>query len=215
MAVTEIIQFSAEPTTVDSTIQRAANSLKSVEAPRHFVIGTQIQDKGAIQITSVWDGIQDPMDFKNTSDFSSYISNLRNSLGDPQVIFHVSLNRSAFVLDGPATANVVEYVQIWFPASLVTPEFQKQIEEDFLRFDEIYRKDTKGIADAGFGWILEEQRHDTIKDERARCFFVARGWESMDHFEKSIKNDAYKESIPILLAWNAPFKMWHVERKAL
>lgn len=29
----------------------------------------------------------------------------------------------------------------------------------------------------------------------------------MDHFEESVKHDAYKESIPILLGWNAPFKL--------
>lgn len=207
MAVTQIIHFGVEPTTVDETIQKAVKALKEAQTPQNFVLGTQIQDKGAVQFTSEWDGVKDYENFQTTPGFGSFISNLRSAFGELHDIFHVALNRSAFGSDGSATANVVEHVQIWFPASRVTREFQKQIEEDFLRFDGIYRKDTKGIADAAFGWVLEEQEHEGIQGEKAKCFFVTRGWESMDHFEESIKTDAYKESIPILLSWNAPFKM--------
>lgn len=57
------------------------------------------------------------------------------------------------------------------------------------------------------GWGLDEQEHENVKDEKAKCFFVVRGWESMETLEQSIKKDAFKKAIPILLAWNAPFKM--------
>ncbi|OBT72691.1 hypothetical protein VF21_08798 [Pseudogymnoascus sp. 05NY08] len=130
-------------------------------------------------------------------------------------IFHVLLNRSALSPDGPATAPVVEFVQNYFPASRVTPEFQKQVEEDFVRFDGIYKKGAKGNLSWASGWVLEDQEHESIKGEMAKCFFIARGWESMDCFEQSLQNDAYKEAIPILFAWNAPWKMWHIERKVL
>ncbi|RQM04648.1 hypothetical protein DH86_00003757, partial [Scytalidium sp. 3C] len=88
-----------------------------------------------------------------------------------------------------------------------TPEFRKQIKEDFLKFDEIYSKGATGNSSLAFGWLLEEQEHDENKGEKASCFFVIRGWESMDHFEQSVKHDAYKEAIPLLFAWNAPWKM--------
>ena len=215
MVVTEIIQFGAEQlfdahesrTTVDDRIQKTAKTLKGVKALQHFVLGTQVQDKGAIQITSEWNGAKDYVNFETTAEFGSFIKSVRSSCGEPHSIFHVALNRSAFGSDGPATANVVEFVQSYFPASHVTPEFQEKVKEDFLKFDEIYIKGAKGTASFAFGWVLEEQEHEAIKGEKAKVFFVTRGWESMDHFERSTKNDAYKEAIPILYAWNAPWKM--------
>jgi quinol monooxygenase YgiN len=215
MTVTEIIQFDAEPsldahaprTTVDDTIQKAVKALKGVKAIQHFVLGTQVQDKGAIQITSEWDGVKDYLNFETTPEFSSFIRSVRSFCGEPRNIFHVALNGSAFGPDGPATANVVEFVQNYFPASRVTSEFQKKVEEDFLKFDEIYSKGATGTVSWAFGWVLEEQEHENIKGEKAKCFFVTRGWESMDHFEQSVKNDAYKEAISLLFAWNAPWKM--------
>ena len=212
MAITEIIQFSVEldaqapHTTVDNTIQKAAKALKGVKTPQHFVFGTPIQDKGAVQITSEWDGVTDYANFEASPEFSSFISTLRSTYGSPQSIFHVALDRSAFGA-GLATAPVVEYVQTSFPVSRVTPAFQKQIEADFSRFDEIYKKGATGNLGWAFGWVLEELDHDDVKGEKTKCFFVMRGWKSMRHFELSVQNDAYKESIPLLFAWNAPFKM--------
>jgi ribosomal protein S16 len=208
MAVTEIIQFGASPSrTVDDTIQKAVKALKGVKSPQQFVLGTQVQDKGAVQITTEWDGIQDYANFAATPEFTSFLKFVSSTYGEPYRIFHVALDRSAFGADGPATANVVEYVQTYFPASRVTPEFQKQVEADFARFDEIYRKGATGGESWAFGWVLEEQEHEAIKDEKAKCFFVTRGWDSMDLFEQSVQNDAYKEAIPLLFAWNAPFKL--------
>jgi heme-degrading monooxygenase HmoA len=215
MAITEIIHFGAEPLldthtpriTANDTIQKTVNAPKGVKPPQHFVIGTQVQDKGAVQITSEWDGVQDYVNFKNTPEFSSFINSVRSFYGEPNNIFHVALDRSAFGPDGPATAKVVEFVQTYFPTSRVTPEFQRQVEEDFFSFDEIYSKGAKGTVSWAFGWVLEEQEHENIKGEKAKCFFVTRGWESMHHFEESVKNDAYKKAIPLLLVWNAPWKM--------
>lgn len=215
MAITEIIHFGTEPlldvhapgTKVDDTTQKFVKALKGVTTPQHFVVGTQVQDKGAVQITSEWDSVQDYVHFETTAEFSSFIRSVRSFFREPHNIFHVALNRSAFGSDGPATANVMEFVQSYFPASRVTQEFQKQAEEDFLKFDEIYSKGAKGTVSWAFGWVLEEQEHENIKGEKAKCFFVTRGWESMDFFEQSVKNDAYKKAIPLLLAWNAPWKM--------
>ena len=215
MAIIQIIHFDAVPlldaptprTTVDDTLQNAIRALHGVETPQHFVLGTQIQDKGAVQITAAWDGVQDYSNFKTSPELTSFIKSFRNLYGEPQPIFHVPLNQPAFGPSGPATANVVEYVQVYFPTSLITLSFQRQIEEDFVRFDEIFKKGSKGDVGLAFGWVLEEQEHEKIEGEKAKCFFITRGWESMDCFEESVKHDAYKEAIPLLLAWNAPFKM--------
>lgn len=215
MTLIEIIQFNAEPlldshtprATVEGTIQNAANSLKGVTIPQHFSLGIQVQDKGTIQIISEWNGVQDHANLEATPEYRSFINSVRNSCGTPDNIFHIPLNRSAFGPDGAATGPVVEFVQNYFPTSRVTPEFQKRVEEDFERFDGIYRKGAKGNLSWSSGWMLEEQEHESIKGEKAKCFFIARGWESMDFFEQAVQNDAYKEAIPILFAWNSPWKM--------
>ncbi|OBT63332.1 hypothetical protein VE03_07267 [Pseudogymnoascus sp. 23342-1-I1] len=223
MALIEIIHFIEKSlpdsdvprTTVDDKIQNATKALKGVKNPQHFALGTQVQDKATIQIISEWDSDQDHKTLEATSEYSSLINSVRDFCGKPDSIFHVPLNRSAFGPDGAATAPVVEFVQNYFPASRVTTEFQKQVEEDFLRFDGMYRKGAKGNFNWASGWVIEEQEHESIKGEKAKCFFIARGWESMNFFEQSVQNDAYKEAIPILFAWNAPWKMWHVENKVL
>ena len=209
MVVTQIIQFGAEPsldqqtssTTLNDKIKKAAKVLKGVNTPGHFILGTQIQDKGAIQVISEWADVEHP------SEFEKFIKNVSATCGEPQSIFQVSLNRPALGPNGPASANVVEYVQVSFPTSLVTPEFQAKIEEDFSRFEEIFRKAAKGDSGLVVGWVVEEQEVEGVDGEKARCFFVVRGWESMERFEESVKHDAYKEAVPILFAWNAPFKM--------
>lgn len=215
MAVTEIIHFGAESSldvraprkTGDDTIQKVIEAIGEAKGPPHFALGTQIQDERAVQITLEWEGVQNYINFDTTSEFDSFIRTVRNFYGEPQRILHVALSRSAFGPDGPATANVVEFAQSYFPASGATPEFQKQVEVDFLTFNEIYSTGAKGDLGWAFGWVLEEQEHENIKDEKAKCFLVMRGWESMGHFEQSVKTEAYKEAIPLLFAWNAPFKM--------
>ncbi|KAF2261558.1 hypothetical protein CC78DRAFT_535571, partial [Lojkania enalia] len=215
MLITQIVHFGREPSSdgqttraaINDTILKAAKALEGAKQPQQFVLGTRLHEENAIQIMSEWNAVHDFADFKATAEFGSFMGSMRNSFGEPQSIFHVALDRSAFGRDGPATANVVEFVLCYFPASRTTPEFQKQIEEDFFRFDDIFKKDARGNGTLTLGWVLEEQEHENIKGEKAKCFFVARGWETMRHFEESVKTDAYKEAIPLLFAWNTPFKM--------
>ena len=215
MATTQIIHFSAGPSidahgsqkTFDDMTQKAVKAFQGAKTPQHFVLGKQIQDKTAVQITSEWDGVQDYETLSTTPDFKSFVGSVRSLYGEPQNVFHVALDRSALGPDGPATANTVEYVQNYFPASRVTPTFQKQIEDDFLRFGEIFLKGATRPKARAFGWVLEEQEHEDIKDEKAKCFVVIQGWESMGDFEQSVKTDAFKEAMPIFLGWKAPFTM--------
>ncbi|KAH8703017.1 hypothetical protein BGW36DRAFT_354456 [Talaromyces proteolyticus] len=214
MVVTEIIDFGGEPLNVKNLIRKVAVALEGVKNSQHIAFGTKVQENGA-QILSEWDGAQDGTNPSRIQEYSSFINSVRSSGGELQSLYHVALNRSAFGTDGPATGNMIEYVQNYFPASRVTPEFRKRVEDDFLKFDEIYTKEVRVDTSVAYGWVLEEQDHENVKGEKARCFLVCRGWESMDHFEQSVKTDAYKKAIPILLAWNAPWKMWHVEQKVI
>ena len=210
MAVTEIIQFATDASVTDSTVENAVNGMQGVNIPKQFVIGTHIQDKSAVQVTAEWDNSQDNEGRSSSSEKTPFIDNLRTSLGRPTSVFHTTFNTgSTFANSGPATSNVIEYVQIWFPVSRITADFQQQIEQDFVKFDEIFNKagPHAGQGSLAYGWVQEEQTHADIPNEKAKCFLVTRGWEAMSGFEQSVQTEAYKEAIPILIAWGAPFKM--------
>ena len=209
MAVIEIIQFATDASVIDSSIEKAVNGMQGVKTPKRFVIGTHIQDKSAVQVTAEWDKSQDN-EKSNSSAKTAFIDSLRTSLGSPTSVFHTTFNTgSTFANSGPATSNVIEYVQIWFPVSRINADFQQQIEQDFVKFDQIFNKagPHAGQGSLAYGWVQEEQTHADIPNEKARCFFVTRGWEAMSGFEQSVQTEAYKEAIPILIAWGAPFKM--------
>lgn len=207
MVVLEILDLSREAFDAESLIRKVAGAFDGVKAPQHIVYGVKVQDKSTIQISSEWDDSQEDTSPISTRDHRSFINRVRESGGELQNVFHVTLNRSAFGANGPATENVVEYVLNYFPASHVTPEFQRQVEKNFLKFDEVYVKGVRVDTSVAYGWVLEEQSHQDVKGEKAKCFLVSRGWKTMDRFEQSLKTDAYKEAIPILLEWNAPWKM--------
>ena len=169
------------------------------------MLGIQVQDQYAIQITSEWDN-SSAQGAENLEEQAALISNLSTLYGKHETAFHVSLDRSVFGPGGLAQAPVVEYVQTWFPTSQVTPDFHRKIESDFSRFDAVYLEGATGHLGLATGWVLEELGHEKITGgEKARCFFVMRGWESMDAFQRAVQHEKYKESIPILFAWEAPF----------
>jgi hypothetical protein len=207
MAVTEIIQFETGSPVNNDTIQNAFKNLQEVKTPKQFVIGTHVQDKSAVQITAEWD---DDEGSKSISERTPFTNSLRSCLGKPTNIFHIPFNTdSTFSTSGPATSNIIEYVQIWFPVSRINPYFQRKIEQDFVKFDEIFNRagSHEGQGSLAYGWVQEEQTHADIPGEKAKCFLVTRGWEAMSGFEQSVQTEAYKEAVPTLLAWEAPFKM--------
>ncbi|PQE17471.1 hypothetical protein CJF32_00008685 [Rutstroemia sp. NJR-2017a WRK4] len=212
MAATEITTFNINPIleangqrTADDVIQEAVNALREASNPDQFVLGTQVQDNGIVQITSKWD----PSAAQGSD---SPLKRLSSILGPLQDNYHVIFHQEAAEDNNPATANVVEFVKTRFPASRVSPEFQREIEKDFLRFDGIYVEELKGHLGCTYGWVVETQK---IEGDDVKSFLVMRGWESMDSFKQAMQTEAFKKSIPILMGWNAPFQMWHVQRKAL
>ncbi|PQE16401.1 hypothetical protein CJF31_00009639 [Rutstroemia sp. NJR-2017a BVV2] len=207
MDTTEIMTFNINPIleadgqrTIDDVIQEAVNTLRETSPLRQFVLGTQVQDNGIVQITSKWD-----RSVAQGSD--SLLKSLSTIFGPVQDTYNIVFHQEAAEDNDPATASVVEFVKTRFPASHVSPEFQREIEKDFLRFDDIYIEEVKGHLGCTYGWVLETQK---IEGEDVKSFFVMRGWESMDSFEQSIQTGAFKKSIPILLGWNAPFQMVHI-----
>lgn len=237
MTVTEIARFGLDvPSTSDASIwQKAAVALQGDKTPQHYVLGTEVQNKSTVQITSERDdghkGYTNPA---TTPESAACGGSVHSLFGAPKDCFHVHFQQSAVGPNGPATANVVEFVRNTFAVSRLTPEFQKQIETDFLNFDEIYQKGKPEGQSGGWtmGWTVEEVEHPDIKGEKTRSFVIVRGWDKLEYFQQSLQSEYYKQAIGILFAWNAPYQMvsvfsphflrlvpqtdqwqWHIERK--
>ncbi|KAJ5856461.1 uncharacterized protein N7529_010405 [Penicillium soppii] len=207
MSVVSVIQFDAKSAPPAVVLDKVQEALEGINPRPEFVFGPQIQDQDILQITSEQKGPGS----ESTPHSSSLMVNL-HILSETQTVFHIALNRPAFGPNGFAKANVTEFALSYFPASRVTPEFQTQIQTDFLDFERIYSPAATGSRGWASGWLLEEQNHEGLKGEKAKCFCVMRGWDSMDLFQKSLESDAYKEAIPVLFNWQVPFKMWHIQR---
>lgn len=210
MPVLEVIQvdtgFSGTKAS-DERIQKLVQAITKENLSVHFVLGTGYRDKNVFQVIFQRQG-----DIPNTSNEpvpeSSSFAKAIGSIDDaPLNTFHVNLDHSVFGKTGPATPKVVEYVLSYFPVSRINSAFQKQVEEDFVKFDEIYSPAAIGSHGWASGWVEEEQHHPNNNGELAKCFFVMRGLDSMSHFESSVETEAYQKAIPLLLAWNAPWKM--------
>jgi hypothetical protein len=215
MAVTQILQFpkdaysgsDASTKSADELVQRAIEDLSHTISHRKYTIGAHLQEKSIVQVVSEWDGVEVYKDLEAIPEYATFVETLRTHFGSPANQFHLSPHQSPFGQSGAATANVVEYVQSYFPASTVTPAFEKQIFDDFVKFDEIYMPGTQGMVGLAMGWTQDNQEHADMKGEKAKCFVVIRGWESMGDFEESTKTEEFKEAIPILFSWKAPFHM--------
>ena len=91
------------------------------------------------------------------------------------------------------------------------PAFRARIEADFAAFDAIVKRGARGDIGVAWGWVQEPLKPAGVaggeEHEEATGFVVVRGWESMQAFESVLKTEEYKEAIPLLLAWEAPFEM--------
>ena len=116
---------------------------------------------------------------------------------------------------GPAAAPILEYVQSWFPVGTVTPEFKHRIESDFLEFTEVFKREARGeIGGHAFGWAEKAIEREDVEGGRAIGFIVARGWRIFEDFQFSTSTESFRQGIPTLYAWDAPHRMWFVERRS-
>lgn len=195
MATLQIALFKSAHGGADQAIQDAQESTN--ESDDRTVTGLQVQDPSIIQVTSESDGGN-----------SQLQHNLRTICGEPTQTYRVKLNASAFGAEGAAASPFVEYVANFFPASRVTPDFQAQVEREFLSFDSICKTVAEGDGGLAYGWSPDELEHEDVKDEKVKPFVILRGWRSMQDFENLTKTETFqKDAIPVLLGWKAPFKM--------
>lgn len=212
MTITQIIQLQQPSASAAETqAQTALKALKGTKAPENYVPGTHIQDERKLQLTSEWHDSK----AEATPAANEYRNTVLSTLGTPEKMFHVNFTSgtSVFGKTGPMASPVVEFVKIYFAASRATSEFCAKIEKDFNAFDEKCLLVAQGNGGLAYGWVLEEQEHESFKGEKARCFIVVRGWQSMQCFEGLLKTQEYKVAMGIVLGWEAPAEMWHVQRE--
>lgn len=205
MVVTTIISFTASAPS-DSIISRLSKALNASESQARFTIGTKVQDPTTIQITAEWPSLQAANDLTINPEYQAFVQTISDTTSSHLKTTVVTLSNPIFAAGSPP---LTEFVHSSFPSSS-TREFQAKIEDDFARFETIYRRrgslDDCGEIGLATGWAEEK--------DGVRAFVVVRGWSEMRRFEESLQSEMFKEGIPILMRWGAPFELWHVERKA-
>ncbi|OAL06299.1 hypothetical protein IQ06DRAFT_77689 [Phaeosphaeriaceae sp. SRC1lsM3a] len=172
-----------------------------------FVFGTKVQDRNIIQITSEWSNATSANELASSPEYESFYHQMQQ-LGATTIL--ATMDHSPFI---NGSAPLIEYVKSDFPASSA-PAFKAQIEADFARFESLYRKRgdlvSTGEVFLSAGWTEEQ----TKGDDKVTSWLVVRGWNNMERFEESIQTEVFKEAIPILMGWGAPFELYHVERRS-
>lgn len=194
MATARFTEFPTSST--QASIQEHVKSLGQIISSKQTLISTTI-------------GTQNTTEIVSEAQTDTATTKIHDLFGPPSKKYHVVLNRSLFGPSGAVTRPITEYVQTYFPASRITPAFQKQIEDDFERFNSLAFSDADAAngGDYAFGWVVEQQEHEEIQGEKTRSFFMARAWDSMELFQRFMQTDEARENLPILMGWGAPFRM--------
>ena len=205
MVITTITSFTT-PVPADNIISELTKALKALPSHPQFTLGTKVQDPTTIQITAEWPSIQAPNDLATSPAYQALTNTISTISPTPLQATIATLNASVFAAGNPP---LVEFVQSYFPASS-PPDFLAKIEGDFARFEAMYRRrgspDACGEIGLATGWAEEK--------DGARAFVVVRGWREMGQFEAALATEEFGEGIGILMGWEVPFELWHVERKS-
>lgn len=210
LAITHVkLHDSPEKLSLASSDTTTANQLtQALGAPgQQFVLGERVGQPGSIQVVS-----EDSIISGDT--LLSSLQQVQTKAAPPAVVgkptsFRVLLSKSQqspFIRDRFVDAQIVEYIQNYFPKSRVDQAFKTKIEADFDRFYGSV-KDAPGSKGVVYGWTMDDLFHEEIEGDSAVCFFVLRGWDSMGHFQQGMDTEAFRNNIGSLLAWKAPYEL--------
>lgn len=209
----------SSPHSVIAALEKALNTLPS---PPRFVLGTRVQTTTTVQVTASWPStVSSPSQLPSHQDFQAFEDAIRTAIpASLQLDTTVAEVRSetGFEVGQPP---VTEWVRISFPSSS-TPAFKKGIEDDFARFEALFRQrgEMHGVGERGLavGWgsVVSSQAptdreessgEGTGSDNGETVFVVARGWEAMADFETAVRTEAFDRAKGILMGWDAPFEL--------
>ena len=223
MSLLTIIEFPSSsddsPTTI-STLKSTLESLPTPLKPLHYHISTHIAPPSPTQLTLEYP-VQPSKDQETT--LLSTLATSQSISPSTVSISHIPLINptSPFTppfspaSTSPLSTPVTEFVLSYFPTTTVTPTFRTTILSSFLHFNTLATASPAPTGDQGLlaGWIENGPSHPDIDDSEGKtvattCFLVVRGWDSMKAYQEFVGREEFgKEYLPILLGWEAPFRM--------
>lgn len=215
MPIVEVIPFPAEPDVATESPNKKSSNLmeelinfaKTTTGPSYLAVGTAAKDKTEVQLTVEWDNTTDYSALQSSNTYKLFITHLHLACGKPHTILGTVVEKSVFESGGPMESEVVEFAHNQFPISRVTPEFKLRVKTDFSKFDDIFKTEALGGTSWVADWLPKEHHHEDVKDEPTNSFLVIRGYDSMKQYEGSIQTEAFRKSLPILLAWKGHPKL--------
>lgn len=197
MPVTAIVSFNTSVPT-DVTINKLSHALKSSHKSSPSVIGVQVQDPSIIQVTFQLPSFSSSDALAISPALKSFTETLYGVASSPLSTILARLEGAKFE-DG--VPSFVEFVKIDFPAPKATHTQRTRNENDFARFETLFRKrgPPRETGEHGLvtGWTEEQ--------DGVRSFVLVRSWASMNAFEKAVQSDQFNKGIPILMGWGEKF----------
>lgn len=115
----------------------------------------------------------------------SFVTGAPGSLVIKHVNFHTPVAEVA-------AAPVVEMLLMYVPL-----EAGDEVPTGVQEFLDIARVNAKGLVKAAHGWVVEELEHEKFEG-KAKGYYAAIGWESVDVHMAYRETQAFKDSIPAL-----------------
>lgn len=191
----------SDETTI-SDLHQLCNDLVDALQTRVFVLGCVLPDKQGIQLTADHD-VNSFHEGTGHITGTCLANTVQRLVPGPLRVIYAMLDRPTLGLNGPATANVIEYAMITFSSSPATPEFRARIERDHVEFEQISAEGMEGRVGQCYGWVVARHRHPSTSHERGQGFLVITGWSSVAQFRRSTSSEAFKKALPIFHAWEA------------
>lgn len=195
MPSVEIHQFATTSVEAGEALAKAGVAFTQQHpSPAYAFVGRATQDGSIVFLATQWDNSTAPSD--------EYTSSLVAALGQPTSAARLTLTpaESLFGPHGAMSSAVVEFAYNQFPASRATPEFREQVVADIQHFDDIFRTEAHGGQNWTAKWAEPEIDQNAL-------FLLARGYDTMEQYEQSIKTAAFARALPTLLAWKGEHKL--------
>jgi hypothetical protein len=110
--------------------------------------------------------------------------------------------------DNVFSAPVVEVITWFYPLSMVTPDFEALVPENFQKFAAGLKAAPEHVGGASAGWSLDKVDRD---GQRCKAFTGFIGWESAAAHSAAKKTQPFQDHVHYLRhPGNAGVTMWHI-----
>ncbi|KAI9781172.1 MAG: hypothetical protein M1839_006280 [Geoglossum umbratile] len=179
----------------------------------HVFWGRQVEDPSTVQLHINWNNISSRQAFTDSPAHKPFATALSTLLASPPKTFHSTLDpHPTTAVFAPGTTPVTELCTFYFALPL-SPEAQSAFDETITAFSARVASKAEGHTAAASGWIVEELDNPAIG--KAKAFFLAYGWKSIDAHMKYRDTQDFKETIGGIREKIGAVTMYHVAFKEL